>query len=137
MGELHGCKVANGAHVITYMLFIGNSYIYCRENIEEANKVMQLLASFGRASGQRVKFDKSSLFFSKNTDDIDREDMNRRMGILEAGYNIKDLGLPNTTGRNKNAILGFINKRYKQRIQNWEGNVLSRAGKEILLKTVD
>ncbi|XP_060972488.1 uncharacterized protein LOC115720321 [Cannabis sativa] len=46
------------------------------------------------------------------------------------------LGLPNIIGRNKKAMLGFIKNKVIARINSWDGKFLSRAGKEILLKTV-
>ncbi|XP_030478020.1 uncharacterized mitochondrial protein AtMg00310-like [Cannabis sativa] len=39
-------------------------------------------------------------------------------------------------GRNKTAILGFLKDKLQKRIQGWGGRLLSRAGKEVLLKTV-
>uniref|UniRef100_A0A803PA49 Uncharacterized protein n=1 Tax=Cannabis sativa TaxID=3483 RepID=A0A803PA49_CANSA len=36
---------------------------------------------------------------------------------------------------NKNAILGFLKDKLCKRIQSWEGRFLSKAGKELLLKT--
>ncbi|XP_060974644.1 uncharacterized protein LOC133039726 [Cannabis sativa] len=39
-------------------------------------------------------------------------------------------------GRNKNAILGFLKDKMQKRIQSWEGRLLSKAGKEVLIKTV-
>lgn len=56
--------------------------------------------------------------------------------MLEATYNIKYLGLPNTMGRNKNAILGFLKDMVRSRIMCWDGKIVSKGGKEILLKTI-
>ena len=39
-------------------------------------------------------------------------------------------------GRNKTTILGFLKEKMRRRIQSWEGRFLSKAGKELLLKTV-
>ncbi|XP_060969082.1 uncharacterized protein LOC133036587 [Cannabis sativa] len=57
-------------------------------------------------------------------------------GIQEAGENSTYLGLPNTMGCKKTAILGFLNDWLKKQIQGWEGKLLSRAGKEVLLKAI-
>ncbi|XP_060972553.1 uncharacterized protein LOC115717764 [Cannabis sativa] len=46
------------------------------------------------------------------------------------------LRLPSIVGRKKNAVLGFLKERMRKRINGWEGRFLSRAGKEILIKTV-
>uniref|UniRef100_A0A803PR19 Reverse transcriptase domain-containing protein n=1 Tax=Cannabis sativa TaxID=3483 RepID=A0A803PR19_CANSA len=101
LGHIKGCKVANGAPIISYMLFADDSYIYCRGTEREAsNRICSLL----------------------------------RMEI--ALENSTYLGLPCTMGQNKNAILGFLREKMQKRIQSWEGRFLSKAGREILLKTV-
>uniref|UniRef100_A0A803NI77 Reverse transcriptase n=1 Tax=Cannabis sativa TaxID=3483 RepID=A0A803NI77_CANSA len=42
-GKIKGCKVANGAPIISHMLFADDSYVYCRANEREALNVLQLL----------------------------------------------------------------------------------------------
>ncbi|KAM6566616.1 hypothetical protein CsatA_025744 [Cannabis sativa] len=58
------------------------------------------------------------------------------MGMVEAGDNSFYLGLPCILGRNKKAILGFLQEKMKKKIFTWESRFLSRAGKEVLLKSV-
>ncbi|KAM6568466.1 hypothetical protein CsatB_016451 [Cannabis sativa] len=134
--RIRGCKVANGAPVISHMLFADDSYVYCRANEREASNVIQLLRIFELASGQIVNFDKSSLFFSSNTLPAVRTLVCQIMGIKAANESSTYLGLPCLIGRNKNAILGFLKTKVHKRINQWESRFLSKAGKEILLKTV-
>lgn len=63
-------------------------------------------------------------------------DICNRRGISEANENEKYLGVPTNVGRNKKALFGFMMERVKQCIQGWSVRMLSRAGKEILLKAV-
>lgn len=65
-----------------------------------------------------------------------RSDIGNRLGIPEANDNEKYLGVPTNVGRNKKALFGFMKERVKQHIQGWSVRMLSRAGKEILLKAV-
>lgn len=46
------------------------------------------------------------------------------------------LGLPNTMRRNKNVILGFLKEKVRKRVVSWDGQIMNKAGKEIMLKTV-
>lgn len=39
-------------------------------------------------------------------------------------------------GRNKKVVFSFVKERLKNRMCGWQGRGLSRAGKEILLKTI-
>ncbi|KAM6593181.1 hypothetical protein CsatA_000884 [Cannabis sativa] len=135
-GELHGCRVCNGAPVISHMLFADDSYLYCKAIEKEALNVIRLLQLFEQASGQQVNLAKSTIFFSSNTTESVKARMCSLLGMIEAPPNSLYLGLPCTMGRNKNAILGFLKDKMEKRILSWEGRLLSKAGKEVLVKTV-
>lgn len=55
---------------------------------------------------------------------------------MEANDQSLYLGLPNTIGRNKSSTFGFLKEKMQDRIQDWDKKMLSKGGKEILLKTV-
>uniref|UniRef100_A0A803NMT2 DUF4283 domain-containing protein n=1 Tax=Cannabis sativa TaxID=3483 RepID=A0A803NMT2_CANSA len=135
-GWIHGCKVANGAPRITHMLFADDNYLYCKATAPEAVKVRELLAKFENASGQQVSLNKSSIFYSINTSEATRMHLNHVLQMRQANENSTYLGLPSTMGRNKTDVLGYLKDRVRKRLQGWEGTFLSRAGKEILVKTV-
>ncbi|KAM6555062.1 hypothetical protein CsatB_015824 [Cannabis sativa] len=96
----------------------------------------RLLHSFELASGQRVNASKSSIFFSPNSDGVVKTQICSTLGMPEATEGSFYLGLPNIIGRKKTVILGFLKNKIINRINSWDGKFLSRAGKEILLKTV-
>ncbi|XP_060959451.1 uncharacterized protein LOC133030657 [Cannabis sativa] len=133
---LTDCKVARSAPTISHLLFADDSYIYCQATDEEASRVLSLLRLFEDASGQKVNLHKSSAFFSSNTSSVTRSRICNSMRIQEAGVDSMYLGLPSIVGRNKNAVLGFLKEKMRKRINSWEGKFLSRAGKEILIKSV-
>lgn len=135
-GKFQGCRVARGAPFITHMLFADDSYLYCKADEEGANIVKEILQSFQIASGQQVNLNKSSVFFSTNTEASMKSKVSSILGINEAGEYSTYLGLPSTLGRNKSVILGYLKDRMSQRIQRWEGRCVSKAGKELLIKTV-
>uniref|UniRef100_A0A803PII9 Reverse transcriptase domain-containing protein n=1 Tax=Cannabis sativa TaxID=3483 RepID=A0A803PII9_CANSA len=133
---LHGCKVANGAPIVSHMLFADDSLLYCKATNEEVFYISKLLQTFAEASGQRVNFEKSTVFFSSNTHTPMREVICQRLGIQEANENSKYLGLPSTIGRNKKVVFNFLTDKAQKRIQSWDNKFLSRAGKEVLIKSV-
>uniref|UniRef100_A0A803PFI6 Reverse transcriptase zinc-binding domain-containing protein n=1 Tax=Cannabis sativa TaxID=3483 RepID=A0A803PFI6_CANSA len=102
----------------------------------KADEVLRLLALFEKASGQQVNYAKSSVFFSTNTTPQGRDVICSRMGIQPASDNSKYLGLPSIMNRNKNVVLGYLKDKVRQRIQSWDNKFLSRAGKEVLIKSV-
>ncbi|XP_060963731.1 uncharacterized protein LOC115717505 [Cannabis sativa] len=135
-GALHGCRVCNGAPIISHMLFADDCYIYCKAIEREARSVLLLLQLFEQASGQCVNYSKSTIFFSLNTTSASRQEMCNLLRMNEALENSLYLGLPCVMGRNKNAILGFLKDKMQKRIQSWEDRLLSKVGKEVLIKTV-
>lgn len=135
-GWIHGCRVANGAPTISHMLFADDSYLYCKATISEAIKVCQLLQTFEHATVQHVNRQKSTIFFSTNTSKEARTAICEQMSMNEATEHSMYLGLPNIMGRNKNVILGFLKDKVRKKVVNWDGQLISKPGKEILLKTV-
>ncbi|XP_060960728.1 uncharacterized protein LOC133031275 [Cannabis sativa] len=133
---IQGCRVANGAPSITHMLFADDSYLFCQATSDAAGSMNRLLHTFELASGQRVNVTKSSIFFSPNTVTSVKEQITSILGMAEATAGSFYLGLPNIIGRKKTVILGFLKNKIVNRINSWDGKFLSRAGKEILLKTV-
>lgn len=63
---------------------------------------------FERASGQKINVDKSSVFFSKNTDLDLKQVLCNILRFNEADDNTKYLGLPKILERNKSAVLGYL-----------------------------
>ncbi|KAM6584214.1 hypothetical protein CsatB_011216 [Cannabis sativa] len=135
-GWLHGCKVANGAPRVSHMLFADDSYLYCKATESEARRIIEVLSKFELASGQKVNLAKSSIFYSTNTLNSIKDRINSILGMVTATEGSLYLGLPSSMGRNKSAALGFLKNKVKSRLLSYGTKFLSRAGKEILIKTV-
>lgn len=52
---------------ITHMLFVDDSYLYCKAGDSEVHRLQEILEIFEMASGQKVNKLKSSVFYSTNT----------------------------------------------------------------------
>uniref|UniRef100_A0A803P3J7 Reverse transcriptase n=1 Tax=Cannabis sativa TaxID=3483 RepID=A0A803P3J7_CANSA len=136
VGKILGCKVARGAPVLSHMFFADDCYVFCKAYEDSTINVIEMLRIFQKASGQQVNLQKSSIFFSANTVNGVKQRVCSTLGVNEAGEESTYLGLPNIVRGNKTALLGFLKDKMRKRIQGWEGRLLSRAGKELLIKTV-
>ncbi|KAL5819353.1 hypothetical protein ACOSQ4_023195 [Xanthoceras sorbifolium] len=60
-GVLHSIKVAWSAPVISHLLFVDDSLVFAKTEVEEYKTMLDILKIYNVASGQSVNFDKSVL----------------------------------------------------------------------------
>ncbi|CAH9122687.1 unnamed protein product, partial [Cuscuta epithymum] len=120
---------------------------YCRTAFEsgrlpdkasqaEALTIRGILQAYESASGQMINFNKSKFFFSANVTDYVKKELTDLLQVGYAGEEERYLGLPALFGKGKREILGYLRNRVIKKLQNWNNRFLSKAGREILLKTV-
>jgi hypothetical protein len=135
-GDMHGINVCRGAPVVSHLLFAVDSFLFCRATVTEVNKLMQILRTYANASSQEINLAKAEVFFSCNMSRATQEDLSRILGVQLVSGTGKYLGLPSMIGRSKTATFSFIKDRIWKKINSWKGRALSKAGKEIMIKSV-
>ncbi|XP_019184794.1 PREDICTED: uncharacterized protein LOC109179753 [Ipomoea nil] len=118
-GLLHGCRVARGAPSISHLFFADDSLLFFKANMHEALEVKKCLGIYEAYSGQAVNFKKSSITFSRNTQVEVRDLIADALGVGQAD----DFGK-------------YLEQKLRQRFSSWNKKLLSKAGKEVLLKSV-
>ncbi|KAJ8768947.1 hypothetical protein K2173_023942 [Erythroxylum novogranatense] len=103
---------------------------------QECAQLKLLLHKYELASGQSVNFQKSGLLFSPNVSPNLKSHMSSILGVFSAMENGKYLGLPSLVGKSKKAIFHYLKDRLWRRVNGWNNCLLSRAGKEVMLKSV-
>ncbi|XP_019165744.1 PREDICTED: uncharacterized protein LOC109161710 [Ipomoea nil] len=136
-GLIHGCRVARGATPISHLFFADDSLLFFKANIHEATEIKNCLSIYESLSGQMVNYQKSSICYSKNAGENDKDMVAQALGVVQALNFGKYLGLPAFVGRNKKAVFAYIEDKIRQRIGSWNKKLLTQAGKEILLKTIE
>lgn len=81
---------------------------------------MSIINDYCAASGQRVNFTKSSLFFSPNTPLELKMIISGEMGISSSEDPGKYLGLPTMWGSSKKQALAFVKDRIEGKVQGWK-----------------
>ena len=79
---------------------------------------------------------KKSLFFSSNTLREVEEEIKSRFGAQVIKQHEKYLGLPSLMGRRKRNTFNDIKEKLSKKLAGWKEKMLSKAGKEILIKAV-
>ncbi|XP_057422210.1 uncharacterized protein LOC130716023 [Lotus japonicus] len=133
---LHGIKIARGAPIISHLLFADDSILFARASLEEAECVQNILATYERASGQMINFDKSMLSVSRNVLENCFQDLQQMLGVKAVESYDRYLGLPTIIGRSKTQVFRFIKDRVWKKLKGWKEKTLSRAGREVLIKAV-
>ncbi|XP_024632136.1 uncharacterized mitochondrial protein AtMg00310-like [Medicago truncatula] len=105
-------------------------------NVVEAQRLLTILKTYEAASGQEINLSKSEVFFSRNMSGAAQEDLSRIIGVRHVMGTGKYLGLPSMIDRDKWSVFSFIKDSIWKRINVWRGRALSKAGKEVMIKSV-
>lgn len=65
--ELIGLKLAKTCPVLSHLFFADDSIFFLQAVKESCMRLKQILEEYCTASGQKINYDKSSLYFSANT----------------------------------------------------------------------
>ena len=65
---IQGFSICRNGPKLTHLVFADDCLIFCRSNLKECNKIQELLALYEAALGQVINKEKTTLFFSRNTD---------------------------------------------------------------------
>ncbi|KAK9988414.1 hypothetical protein SO802_028653 [Lithocarpus litseifolius] len=79
---------------------------------------------------------KPYVYFSNNTTGRQKQEALEILVVKEVSRFESYLGLPTLVGRAKYHTFSFIKDRVWKKLQGWKGMLLSRAGKEVLIKVV-
>ncbi|KAL0430336.1 UNVERIFIED_CONTAM: putative mitochondrial protein [Sesamum radiatum] len=130
-GNLQGVAVCRQAPRVSHLLFADDTLIFC-----QASGILEVLTTFGRAAGQEINFEKSSVVFSTNTAASLKVEIQRVLQVrVEARHDLY-LGLPSVVGKSRRSVFQSIRDRIWRRISGWNERTLSQAGKEVLIKAV-
>ena len=135
-GHIKGVAICRGASRVSHLLFADDSIIFCRASIAECERVLKVLDDYERDSGQKINKEKTVLYFSKTTSREVQDQVKQRLGVEIVKHHKKYLGLPPLVGRGKRKAFNRIKDQVGRKIAGWKGQLLSNAGREILIKAV-
>ena len=131
-----GVSICRNAPKITNLLFADDSLLFCQATQPEVVAITEILQKYAGASSQSINLQKSLVFFSKNTPCDQRQASASALGVKVVESFDTYLGLPTLIGHAKYQTFSFLQDRVWKKLQGWKGTMLSRAGKEVLIKAV-
>ena len=134
--RLHGVSICRRALSISHLLFADDSLLFYKATQDEVHALADILQLYASASGQLINLDKSSIYFSSNTDGGQRNWIKTWLKVKEVDRFENYLGLPTLIGRSKYQAFAVLKDKVWKKLQGWKGIKLSRAGKEVLIKAV-
>ena len=104
-GDIQGFSICRNELKLTYPFFFfflaDNCLLFCRSTLEECEKIQELLSYYEAASSQMINKAKTTLFFSKNTNEHTQETIKLSLNVPTIQHYEKYLGLPSFIGREK------------------------------------
>ena len=134
--QLHGAKASRSGLEISHLFFADDSLLFTRASHHECAIIVDILNHYEQASGQKINYEKSEVSFSKGVSIAQREELANILHMRQVDRHAKYLGIPSVTGRSKTVIFDSLMDRIWKKLQGWKEKLLSRAGKEVLLKSV-
>ena len=121
---------------MSHLFFTDDSLLFCQENDNDCQSVLDILRTYEQASGQQINRGKTQLFFSSNTKQPTRSKNSDLFGVPAVSQYEKYLGLPSFVGRAKKQSFSYLRERVWSKIKGWKEKLLSQAGREVLIKSV-
>jgi hypothetical protein len=102
----------------------------------QAQTMKNILSLYEAASGQSISLPKSEIYYSRNVSHALKQSITAIMGVQAVLGTGKYLGLPSIIGRKRTAVFAFVKDRVWQKINSWSSKCLSKAGREVMIKSV-
>lgn len=119
---------------ISHLFFTDDAILFAKANQAECDKILKILDTYNKASGQLLNYSKSGVSFSSNTPNSLCQELCNRLHIPPLSKKAKYLGLPVFWGRSKTEA--YLLERTIAKLQGWKRITLNQAGREILIKSV-
>lgn len=121
---------------LSHKLFTDNLVIYSRAFMNEATLIKQILNDYASVSGKTINYSKSALAFNASTPRDIRTSIARILGIFILNGHDKFLGAPAMFKQSKTKNFEYIKNVILSETSSWKEQLLSKGGKEVLIKSV-
>jgi hypothetical protein len=96
---------------LSHLFFADDSMIFYKANSVEWRRVMRILGIYEKVFGQQINLQKTSLFFSRNTNLERKQEILRLSDLTETHQIDSYLGLPSFVGKSWRQDFSYIKDR--------------------------
>lgn len=97
-GKLKEFKLGRSSPSVSHLFFADDSFIFCRADMNSVAMINNILDIYSRCSGQIINFEKSAIFFSKNTMEEEKFIICYSLNNIRMCERVMYLGLPAIVG---------------------------------------
>lgn len=134
--QIRGIVVAEGAPAVSHLLFADDSLLLFEATPDSVQATNHILQVYELGSGQVINRDKSAVLFSKNTPRQLKAQLLSLLGLRSECLQEKYLGLLSYVGQSTQKCFEYLRDKIWEILKGWKIKLLSKAGKEILVKAV-
>ena len=122
---IRGFSLCRSGPKITHIFFANDTLLFCQAEMGDLQVIQDILQLYEKASGQKINRNKTTVFFSKATNEGRKEGIKDFLGVSEEREYERYLGLPAMVGKDKKASLNYIKERVRNKLQGWKEKLLS------------
>ena len=93
--------------------------------MQECRALQDILSLYENALGQKLNAEKTSLFFSSNTLEATKQEIQNALGVQNMNQLEKYLRLPPLIGRSKRKAFDEIKNKVRKKVGGWKEKLLS------------
>jgi hypothetical protein len=135
-GVLTVTKLCRQAPSVSHFLFPDDYFPFFKADENQATVMKNILSTYETVSGQAISWPKSKIYCSRNVPDPLKQNITAILGVQVVMGTSKYLGFPSMISRDCNATFASIKDRVWHKINSWSGKCLSKAGREVMIKSI-
>jgi hypothetical protein len=135
-GELQGIRNGRSGPPVSHLLFADDSIFFAKSDPRSVAALQSTLQLYCEGSGQKINHEKSTIFFGNHCGQTIKDEVKNLLEVFNEALQETYLGMPTDVGTSPIGTFRFLFDRAWKRMNICLARPMSRAGKEIFLKSV-
>ncbi|GAU22350.1 hypothetical protein TSUD_106780 [Trifolium subterraneum] len=135
-GHWKPMRLSRNGPPLSHLFFADDVLLFAKATRSQTLNIASTLKRFADYSGLKVNTNKSKVFFSSTTRNGKISSIVASTGINRTLSLEKYLGIPMMHGRLKRRDFEFLEEKISKRLDSWQHNLLNKAGRMTLVKSV-